>query len=68
MRRTLQIAIALTALAAPMAGGSAWAAEPTAGSFGQHVSQCAQQMGFSGDDNPGMHYGAAGWNGMGCSD
>jgi hypothetical protein len=46
----------------------AWADGPGAGDFGQHVSQCAQQMGFSGDHNPGMHDGAAGWDGMSCSD
>lgn len=67
MRRTLQIAIAVTALAAPMTSTPAWADEPAPGDFGQHVSQCAQQLGFSGDHNPGMHQGAAGWNGMGCS-
>ena len=35
-------------------------------SFGQHVRACAQTMGFSGTHNPGMHQGAAGWNGMTC--
>ena len=36
------------------------------GSFGQHVRTCAQTMGFSGLHNPGMHHGAAGWDGMAC--
>jgi len=67
MRRVVQIAIAVTALAAPMIGASAWADESAAGSFGQHVSECAGQLGFSGDHNPGMHHGAAGWNGTSCS-
>ena len=66
MRRALQIAIAVTALAAPMIGAPAWADEPTPGGFGQHVSECAEQPGFSGDHNPGMHHGAAGWNGTSC--
>jgi len=35
--------------------------------FGRHVATCAQTMGFSGTHNPGMHRGAAGWNGMGCA-
>lgn len=30
--------------------------------FGQHVSTCAQTMGFNGTHNPGMHDGFAGWN------
>lgn len=34
--------------------------------FGVHVSDCAQTMGFSGDHNPGMHRGAAGWDGTQC--
>ena len=33
---------------------------------GQHVRSCAQSMGFSGMHNPGMHQGAAGWDGMAC--
>jgi hypothetical protein len=68
MRRTIQIAIAVMALATPMIGNPAWADAPSAEGFGQHVSECAQQMGFSGDHNPGMHRGAAGWNGMSCAD
>jgi len=34
--------------------------------FGQHVVDCAQTVGFSGAHNPGMHHGAAGWDGMTC--
>ena len=30
--------------------------------FGHHVRTCAQTMGFSGDHNPGMHQGHAGWS------
>ncbi len=34
--------------------------------FGSHVRACAQSMHFSGSHNPGMHQGAAGWNGTPC--
>jgi hypothetical protein len=40
--------------------------DATGAEFGQHVSECAQTMGFSGDHNPGMHQGFAGWDGMPC--
>lgn len=30
--------------------------------FGDHVSTCAQAIGFSGDHNPGMHQGRHGWD------
>lgn len=33
-----------------------------AGDFGEHVSTCAQTMGFSADHNPGMHRGFHGWD------
>lgn len=45
---------------------SAAQAEPRSGSFGQHVSTCAQTMGLNGDHHPGMHRGASGWDGMAC--
>ena len=62
------IAAALTAGAVvlPVAGASA--ATPNPGpAFGQHVSECARTMGFSGTHNPGMHQGRAGWDGMTCT-
>lgn len=34
--------------------------------FGQHVSECAQRIGFSGVHNPGMHHGLSDWDGMPC--
>lgn len=40
------------------AGASARAADD----YGQHVRTCAQEMGFSGDHNPGMHNGRSGWS------
>lgn len=33
-----------------------------AGDFGDHVSTCAQTMGFNAEHNPGMHQGRHGWN------
>jgi hypothetical protein len=50
----------------PASPTTAWAADITGRDFGQHVRTCAQTMGFSGDHNPGMHAGFAGWNGMTC--
>ena len=45
----------------------AWATPPSgADSFGQHVRDCAHQVGFNGQHNPGMHHGAAGWDGLPC--
>ena len=35
-------------------------------SFGSHVRACAQSMHFSGSHNPGMHQGAANWDGTPC--
>lgn len=58
--------LALPAMVALMLGTPAAAStQPVAAApnFGQHVSQCAQTMGFSGDHNPGMHRGASGWTG-----
>lgn len=42
------------------------AGQARADTFGQHVRNCAQTMGFSGAHNPGMHHGAAGWDGEPC--
>jgi len=65
MKRTVGLAVIAVALLAwsPTAG-----AEPPAGAgaFGQHVRACAQQVGFSGEHNPGMHQGRSGWDGMPC--
>ncbi len=38
------------------------AASASTDTFGSHVSQHAQQHGFTGDHNPGvLHQGASGW-------
>ena len=49
-----------------LAGAGALAAVPAQAAnanadFGQHVSNCAQTMGFDGTHNPGMHRGKSGW-------
>jgi Spy/CpxP family protein refolding chaperone len=51
-------------LASPAA---AQAAAATGADYGQHVRVCTQVMGFSGDHNPGMHQGYAGWDATDCS-
>lgn len=64
----------LTALGAALATvavstGAALALQPgvaNAGEYGQHVRQCAQEHGFDGSHNPGMHRGAAGWHHDAC--
>ncbi|MDN5796790.1 MAG: hypothetical protein L0H79_13685 [Intrasporangium sp.] len=60
--RKLFRATAVLALAGAgvLAAGPAQAANANA-EFGQHVSACAQTMGFDGTHNPGMHQGKSGW-------
>lgn len=43
-------------------------AKPASGAanFGNHVSKCARDVGFGAAHNPGMHRGAAGWDGSVC--
>ena len=58
--------IATTAVATGLLAlttGPALAATPN---FGSHVRVCAQEMGFSGTHNPGLHRGASGWDGQPC--
>ena len=63
------------AVAAAVAGAALVLATPaaahadraTGADFGQHIRTCAQTMGFTGDHNPGMHHGYAGWSGMTCT-
>lgn len=57
----------LTAIGTALAGGvllTAGVGAPAAasGDFGDHVSTCAQTVGFSADHNPGMHRGRHGWD------
>jgi len=58
------LAGAVLVLATPTA---AQAADATGEDFGQHVRTCAQTMGFTGEHNPGMHAGYAGWDGLPCT-
>lgn len=64
MRTMTKVAAVLVLVGAgALAGTPAQAVETPVG-FGQHVVMCAQNMGFSGTHNPGMHQGAAGWQDM----
>ena len=63
IRNRLIAAAAIAAGLLALTTGPALAATP---SFGSHVRVCAQEMGFSGTHNPGMHRGAAGWDGQPC--
>lgn len=61
-KRLLTITLLAAALVLPAT--PALASAPA--NFGTHVRDCAQTMGFSGTHNPGMHHGAAGWDGQPC--
>jgi TRAP-type C4-dicarboxylate transport system permease large subunit len=50
---------ASVALLAVLAAGTASAAPADAATYGQHVRECAQSMGFDQTQNPGMHRGAS---------
>ncbi|HEY3001251.1 MAG TPA: hypothetical protein VGJ44_02785 [Kribbellaceae bacterium] len=64
LRGVLRTAAIAAAVTVSTAGAEA---VPSAGDdFGQHVRVCAQQVGFSAEHNPGMHHGAAGWDGATC--
>lgn len=66
VRIFLASVLATGAVVLPAAGVSAATPDTTAG-FGRHVSECARTMGFTGEDNPGMHQGATDWEGMTCT-
>jgi len=60
MMRITRTAVALTlAPAAVMVAGPVAVADDD---FGQHVRMCAQEHGFDGDHNPGMHQGKSEWD------
>jgi hypothetical protein len=61
---TLASATLVLATLATLAASQADTA--TGADFGQHMRTCAQAMALAGSDNPGMHHGHAGWNGMPC--
>ena len=60
------IAVALAVGGLSVAGSAAAQASSGSPEFGQHVAQCAREMGFNGTHNPGMHQGASGWDGSEC--
>ncbi len=61
--RNRLLTITLLAGALTLPATPALAATPN---FGSHVRDCAQTMGFTGTHNPGMHHGAAAWDGEPC--
>lgn len=65
--RPVQLSIPVAALfLTATAEAPAAAAEPPV-PFGEHVVHCAQQMGFSGDHNPGVHHqGFSNWQDHTC--
>lgn len=66
LHRTAALLAALSAgVLAVVLGAGIAVAEPspaTPAPFGQHVRTCAQDMGFDGRHNPGMHRGASPWH------
>ena len=61
--RNRLLTVTLLAGALTLPATPALAATPN---FGAHVRDCAQTMGFTGTHNPGMHHGAADWDGEPC--
>jgi hypothetical protein len=57
----VMLAVLLGVVLALAVSGRAQAAT-SADDFGQHVVTCAQEHGFAGDHNPGMHQGRSGWD------
>jgi len=62
MRRVMRLMLAVVAFLVLLAG-----ATPLAASSGSDFAACivqhaAGEVGFSGDHNPGMHQGFAGWS------
>ncbi|WP_083784332.1 hypothetical protein [Janibacter sp. HTCC2649] len=58
----LASATASVALGVVLASTSASAAPSDAATYGQHVRECAQSMGFDQTHNPGMHRGSSMWD------
>jgi len=61
-RRSKLFAAGVVAGAALTLAPGAAASAAAAGEFGEHVSSCAQSIGFNADHNPGMHQGFSGWD------
>lgn len=68
-RRRIFTSIGTGLMTVALAAGTAVVLQPgvaAAGDDGQHVRQCAQERGFDGSHNPGMHRGASGWHHEEC--
>ena len=59
--RTCLTAVTGALVGATLAAAPAQAADSQS-DFGQHVTVCAQTMGFDGTHNPGMHQGITNWD------
>ncbi|NUT37107.1 MAG: hypothetical protein HOV79_28960 [Hamadaea sp.] len=67
MRIARRVATAAAVAAALILAAPAAAQAGTGAEYGDHISTCAQTMGFTGSHNPGVHHhGYAGWDGMPC--
>jgi hypothetical protein len=65
MKKLLTAAVVISSgFVLPGVAGAAPPADP--GDFGHHVANCAQEHGFDGEHNPGMHRGRADWDGAAC--
>jgi hypothetical protein len=61
-RQMIRLAAIGTATAAVVMTVGAWTPANATDDFGDHVSTCAQTLGFGADHNPGMHQGRHGWD------
>lgn len=68
--RLMQGTVALAITIVGLSGPSLARAQSSSGhdGFGRHVVSCVRAGGFDGTHNPGMHQGAAGWNGHYCAE
>lgn len=62
-----KVALIVCVAAAGIILGAPPSPAATGPTFGPHVSDCAMTVGFTGTHNPGMHQGAAGWDGATCA-
>ena len=68
--RLLQGTVALAITIVSLSGSGLARAQSSSGNegFGRHVVSCVRVGGFDGAHNPGMHRGAAGWDGHDCAE
>ena len=61
--------VALAIVIGGLSGTGSARAQSSSGNdgFGRHVASCVRASGFDGAHNPGMHRGAAGWDGGACA-